>query len=371
MVILFFPLCFQPFDGKIVEKLKGYHAPPDKVPLGIQTWFDGSWQQYTEAISKDKLQARHFLIRINNQLKYSLFEALNANDVIRGKNDYYFEGRFIRSHLGMDYKGEEFIAKKVEKLQELNDTLKNHGIEMLFVFASGKGNFMPENIPENYQNVEKGQSNYKTYLDFFKKTDISYLDLNQYLLNMKDTTSYPLYTKGNIHWSFYAISYVTDTLIQTIENQLNKNLISYSRSPVEIKYEPTYYTEGGIFKSLNLYWTQLKDTFAYRHVIFNRDGYKDTYKPKIWAVGDSFYGTLMTYKIPHQFFDPGSLFFYYNNNVVNIQDSKYRYGKIEQHFGKLDELDMLILFSTDAGVQGCCWGAVDDILKHYKQNEER
>ena len=369
MAILLFPLCFQPFDGTITEKLKGYQAPPKKVDLSFYTWLDASWQKYLEDYSKDQLQARHFLIRINNQLKYSLFDKMNANAVERGKNDFFFEYRYIDSYLGLNFRGEDFISKKVEQLQELTDTLNNHGVELLFVLASGKGHFMPENLPEKYQSIEKRQNHYETYVRYLKKSTVSYLDLNQYLLDMKDTTSYPLYTKGNIHWSFYAISFVTDTLIHTIENQLNEDLPDYSCAPVEIKYEPTFYTEGGIFKSLNLYWTELKDTFAYRNAIIEEEANKDKFRPKIWAVGDSFYGTLNTYKVPHQFFDPGSLFFYYNSQVSRIEDKNYKDGTIRSFLEKIEEQDMIIFFTTDAGIQDCSWGAAEEILKWYKEKK--
>ena len=61
MAILFFPLCFQPFDGKIVEQLKGYHAPPKKVPLGIQTWFDG---EITYSVEPAQHSSPHRIQRI-------------------------------------------------------------------------------------------------------------------------------------------------------------------------------------------------------------------------------------------------------------------------------------------------------------------
>jgi hypothetical protein len=367
MAILIFPLFFQLFEGTITYKLKGYKAPPKKVTLDVNTWLDGSWQKYAEAYSQDKLQARHFLIRLNNQLKFSLFDKLNANGVERGRNDFYFERRYINAYLGTNFQGDAHYVEKVEKLQELTDTLKAHGIEMLFVIAAGKASFMPENIPEKYLPIKKGKNNYEAFTEQLKKSSIPFLDLNQYLSDMKDTATYPLYTKGNIHWSFYAISFVTDTLVQVIENQLDKGLPAYVTSPVEVAYEPTFYTEGGIFKSLNLYWTEIKDTFAYRNFVVDEASLKDKYRPKVWVVGDSYYGTLRTYEIPQHFFDESATFFYYNQSVVNQKDKNYKPGTIKDNIEKIEEQDLLIFFTTDAGIPGCSWGAEEEILKYYKE----
>lgn len=367
MSVLCFPMVFQPMKGTITKKLKGYQAPPKKVDLSTKTWFDGSWQKYLEAYSKDQLQARHFLIRLNNQLKYSLFDELNANAVERGGNDFYFERRYISAYLGMNYQGEEVYQKKVQKLQELTDTLKAHGVQTLYVIASGKANFMPENIPEKYNTVKKDSNNYEAFLKYMAQSSVPYLDLNQYLIDMKDTATYPLYTKGNIHWSFYAISYVTDTLIQTIEKQLDKDLPSYERSPVVLSYEPKYYTEGGIFRSLNLYWTELQDTFAYRNIIPDEEGNKDKFRPKVWAIGDSFYGTLNTYKVPQQFFDEKSIFFYYNHTIRNAKGHDIASGSMKSYVDKIKEQDLLLFFTTDAGIPGCGWGAEEEILEYFKK----
>lgn len=366
LAVLLFPLCFQASKGTITKPLKGYQAPPEKVDFSTANWWAGNWQEYIELYAKDQLQARHFLIRLNNQLKFSLFNQVNANGIERGKNDFYFEYRYISAYLGRNYQGEEHYQEKVAKLQELSDTLQAHGVETLFVIASGKANFMPEHLPKKYDKVQKLRNNYEAFIEQMNASSVPYLDLNQYLLDMKDTASYPLYTKGNVHWSFYAISFVTDTLIATIEKQLDQSLPAYSRTPVSLAYEPTYYTEGGIFNSLNLYWTELRDTFAYRDVIEEKSINENKYRPKIWAIGDSFYGTLHTYKVPHQFFDHQSLFFYYNHSIVDQENKNYEAGTITSYLDQIEEQDMILFFTTDAGIPGCGWGAEDAILNFYK-----
>lgn len=367
VAVLLFPLCFQLASGTITLPLKGYQPKAKTVELNGANIKNGSWQNYVELYTKDQLQTKHFFIRLNNQLKYSLFDHLNANDVERGKNDFYFESRYARSYLGTRFTDKKILSEKVKTLSELRDSLQAHEIELLIVLAAGKGHFMPENIPARYDTITKRPNDYELFADGLAQANIPVLDLQQYLLSMKDTASYPLFTRGNIHWSFYAMSYITDTLVSTIERQLEVDLPEYQREPVRLAYQPSYYTEKGIFASLNLYWTQLQDTFAYRDIIPSSLVYEGKYRPKVWVVGDSFYGTMETYQVPQQFFDPTTTFFYYNNSIVNAAENKqYAPGKIKDYLPQLEEQDLLILWTTDAGIRGFDWGAASTILEYYQ-----
>ena len=369
VAVLLFPLCFQLASGTITLPLKGYQPKAKEVDFSRESIKNGSYQNYVEAYAKDHLQSKHFFIRLNNQLKYSLFDHLNAYDVERGKNDYYFESRYARTYLGTRFTGEKILSEKIENISELKDSLSAHDIELLVVLAAGKGQFMPENISARYDTIVKRPNDYELFSAGLAAAEIPVLDLQQYLLSMKDTASYPLFTRGNIHWSFYAISFITDTLVSTIEQQLGVDLPEYKREAIRLAYEPSYYTEKGIFASLNLYWTKLQDTFAYRDIIPASLVYENKYRPKVWVVGDSFYGTMETYQVPQQFFDPTTTFFYYNNSIVNAAENKqYAPGNIKDYLSQLEEQDLLILWTTDAGIRGFDWEATNNILDHYRGN---
>ncbi len=94
----------------------------------------------------------------------------------------------------------------------------------------------------------------------------------------------------------------------------------------------------------------------------------EKYRPKVWTIGDSFYGTLETYKVPQQFFAPDNIFFYYNNSIVGSSAKlNYTAGNIETYLDQIEEQDILLFFTTDAGMPGCSWGAAEAILEYYKK----
>lgn len=353
MLVLLAPMLLHWFGLQFGASLRGWQAPPKKITLTGENWMDGTWQENQEGQIKSRFKSRHFLIRLNNQLKYSLFGHINAKDVIQGKKEYLFEERYIQAYLGLNVQGEKSIAENVNKLQAISDSLHANGTGFLMVLASGKGTFMPEHFPAPYDQMVKQRNNYEAYRDQLAASSIPYLDLNQYLLDMKDTTSYPLYTKGNTHWSAYALNFVLDTLVKKVEYVLQKDLPEYTFGPVTIETKARD-NDAGIFDSFNLLWSSLEENYAYAELAFQEDSSK--FKPRVWTVGDSFYGTLFEQNIPHQLFEKNSRFLYYYKEAWTHSGEKFRTKDIQNLKAWVNDLDLVMVFITDANIGDCCWG---------------
>ncbi|MCO6477492.1 MAG: hypothetical protein J5I94_12755 [Phaeodactylibacter sp.] len=369
LLLLCAPLLLQLSGIRLGQPLKGWQPPPPQDTLSWESWAEGNWQDNVEEQARYRLKARPLLARLNNQLRYSLFGQLNSRNVIRGKNGYFYEEPYIRSYLGLDFQGEESIAENVAMLETIADSLKANGSRLLFVLSSGKASFMPENFPPPYDTMPKGISNYETYRKYLLQSRIPTLDLNRYLQDMKDTASYKLYTKGNTHWSAYALYSVTDTLLRTIEQLLDRNLPDYHYGPVTIERKARG-LDDGIFQSLNLLWTNMEDEYAYRDIILEPDQLPGAYRPKVWAIGDSFYGTLMDAGIPHRFFHPNSLFLYYFSEVRTLDGRTYPLKEVEKQRREIENQDLILIFITEANIGACCWGMTGAFYRMYQERNE-
>ncbi|MEL7220419.1 MAG: hypothetical protein AAGJ93_03810, partial [Bacteroidota bacterium] len=77
---------------------------------------------------------------------------------------------------------------------------------------------------------------------------------------------------------------------------------------------------------------------------------------------------LETYQVPQQFFDPSSIFFYYNGSIVGgLENKDYAPGNVTAYLDQLKEQDIVIFFTTDAGIEGCCWSAEEQMLDYFKK----
>lgn len=367
LLLLCSPMLLQVSNIQLGKKLKGWQAPPVKDTLNWKNVSTGRWQANIENSVRADLKAKPLLARLNNQMKASLFGQLNAQNVIEGKNGFLFEEAYIRTYLGLDFKGEKSIANNVNQLKLIADSLEANGSHLLFVFASGKASFMPEHFPAPYDTMSKGVSNYETYKKLLTQANVSTLDLNSFLSELKDTSQYNLYTKGGTHWSEYAIGFVTDTLIGKIEAILNTNLPDYSYGPVETTNKPRG-TDDDIFQSLNLLWSSIDETYAYRDLQVVTAQASNGYRPKVWAIGDSFYGTLMDAYIPHRFFDPNSLFIYYSLEVRTLDGKTYPFvfEEFEKKRTEAENQDLIIIFITEANIGNCCWGLTGMFSRMYE-----
>lgn len=368
LLLLCGPLLLQVSGTRLGRPLKGWQPPPLRDSLSWENLTEGRWQADLEEQARSRLQARPFLVRLNNQLKYSFFGQLNARNTLLGKRGYFFESPYIRSYLGLDFQGAESIAENVQMLKSIADSLQSNGSRLLFVLSSGKATFMPENFPPPYDTMAKGTSNYETYRKYLLQSEVPVLDLNQYLLELKDTASYPLYTKGNTHWSAYALYAVTDTLVRCIEKMLDQDLPDYHYGPITVEHKARG-LDDGIFQSLNLLWTSSKDEYAYREIIPEPEQPPGVYRPKVWAIGDSFYGTLMDAEIPHRFFDPGSLFLYYFREVKTLDGQTYPLKAIAEKRREIESQDLILIFVTEANMGACCWGMTGAFYRMYHGKE--
>ena len=370
LLLLCCPLLVQVSGYNLGKSLKGWQAPPPQDSLSWESWKNGQWQSNLEEQARHQLKARPFFARLNNQLKYSLFDHLNSRNVILGKNGYFFEEFYIQSYLGLDFQGEENISQNVAILESISDSLRAKGSNFLFVLSSGKASFMPENFPAPYDTMSKGINNYETYRKYLLQSSIPTLDLSQYLRDLKDTATYKLYTKGNTHWSAYGLYSVTDTLVGKIENLLGKNLPDYHYGKIVME-DKARGLDDGIFQSLNLLWTNTKDEYAYQDIIIDANQPPDVYRPKVWVVGDSFYGTLMDTEIPHRFFDPGSLFIYYTKEVRTLNGKTYPFDfkAFRQKRQEAENQDLIIFFITESNIGACGWGMIGTLERMYKKKK--
>src|SRR5690606_16381177 len=97
-----------------------------------------------EGYINDEIGFKPWFVKIKNQIEYSLFDKVNASNVIVGKNDVLFQDFYISALLGHDFLGEETIKTKVSKLKYVQDELAKNNVQFLFVIAPGKASFYPE-----------------------------------------------------------------------------------------------------------------------------------------------------------------------------------------------------------------------------------
>jgi hypothetical protein len=346
-LLLLMPL-IQQLTGIIPEKeLQGDFTRTLKTQFTRSSWLNGTYQDKIIPYLDENIGFYNTLIRLNNQVNYSLFGIVNAEGVEKGRDGNFFEFDYIRGYLGDDFTGERFIEEKLHRVRYLQKFLQEEkNIHLCLIFEPTKVRFMPENLPSEYTDNEPGKSNLNTYLELAKELGINHINLNYYYLELKDKARYPLYTQAGIHWSLYGMTYCADSILDYIRYHFPPGIPDYTYSLTE-SHKPLR-TDNDIEKALNLLFPLRSPVMAYPEYSFDTN-YSGAL-PNVLAVADSYYFNIFNTGIPEHLFNNQA--FWYFNSIV-YPDNYYEPTRVE-------DLD----FVTETGKQDFIFLMVTERFMH-------
>ena len=347
-VLLTIPLVQLKFHFlKPAKKLNGSFKKKEKPTFNYESWFDGSFQSSFEVSFNQDFGFRNNLVRIHNQLNYSLFNKANTKGVIIGGNNYLFEKLYIDSYTGANYIGKITIDNNVQQIKKIYHHLKEHQTELLIIIAPGKGYFYQEFIPMNLKESISDSTNYKSYIEALGKTKIPFIDFNALFMTMKDTSSMVIYPKTGIHWSQGILPFVVDSILKRSAHILNKELNTVVIDQLNIRADTADKQDADIERSMNLVYDIKKPQMNYPIWHFEQDP-RHT-KPKMIAIGDSFWWQLFNSGISKKTFDKATFWYYYNSVFPQSFTKRLAVEQIDALY-ELEQTDLVIIISTEANL---------------------
>ncbi len=361
LLLLFVPLIQQQFHFSREKPLKGYFEKMEADTLTLKGWFSGEYQNNQQAYTEENIGFKASFVRINNQIDFSLYQDLNAENVIRGKNGFFHGGDYIRAYTGEDFLGESHIINKVEKLKMISDTLSKKGIDIIVVFAPGKAHFMPETIPEEYLKNKGDSTNYEYYAKEIHKKGLNFLDLQKLFTDMKDTIKHPLYPKGGYHWSKYGEILAADTMFKFIAKVTDINMPLIDIKDFYVPGKPQS-SDDEIEEALNLFFELPHLPLAYPNFTYKTDS--STIKPNVLFVSDSYYWGLFNYGMSSMILND-SEFWYYNNEVhPHRADGTTMVSDLDL-IPEIEKNDAIVIMSTDANLRIFAYHFIDRVYDAY------
>jgi hypothetical protein len=339
--------------------LYGYaasHSKPDLKYFTWRRWFIGNFQQEFTAQVEDHIGFRNDLIRLRNQVDFSLFRQSNAPGFMVGKKDMFFEEDYIHEFTGAYFIGPDLWDKKINRLRSVYDSLKAHEVPLIIIIEPGKATFYPEYIPHRFHPEHRTQSNYEYFVQRSSDLAIPLLDLNRLFCLMKDTSRYPLFPKYGMHWSWYGMTKVLDTMIRYIEEHSGKDLPDVVISGVEFTAKSRA-TDDDIAGMFNLIWQPKRITLPYPDLYY--DTTRSGKTASALVVADSYFVTLAD-SIANNIFRRWD-YWYYNNKLFPWQNEdppKYvdKTGLLEQYFA----YDFILLMISEVNFHNAFWNFPDE-----------
>lgn len=359
MVVPGIQLIFNLFHEK---PLNGAFKLAEKPLFNMMNWKSGEFQENSERYLKDNSGFRNFLVRLQNQVDYSLFRQANAEGAVVGKNKQLYEYDYIRSWLAIDYPGDSFIEKKLQRTKYVQDYLKREkGIDLVVVLEPGKASFYPEYIPSMYTDQKTGPSTYELYRQKATELGIDFIDLQQYFLKLKSGSEFPLFPRYGTHWSVYGMHFAADSLLRLIESRRKITLTGVRVNSTETSRKPRD-TDDDVLKTMNLLFPLKGEKLAYPQ--YSIDTAHPGDKPMVLVVADSYYWNIFNTRIPKYVF-ANQAFWYFNTAVYPENYIKPAYTKDLDLRREVEKQNVIFLMVTERFVHKFDWNFIDKLYALY------
>ncbi len=243
----------------------------------------------------------------------------------------------------------------------IQDSLKKKGIDLLLVFAPGKGEYCIEDIEDKYKHTPK-TTNYQTYIAQSKRLGINVLDLKAYFQKLKSTSPYPLFPKFGHHWSFYGECLAVDTVIGHIENLHHCDLPDMTWNKIDV-VDTARSRDADVLKSMNLYHNPKQNMkLAYPDVLFEQDTAKN--KTRVLTIGDSYWYGAVYMGAGYSCFASGKFWYYYNKVVPSPSGQKIEVWQLDLK-EQLESNQVIMLFYSDGNLPAFANSFIDDAYELY------
>ena len=350
-----------------VKPLNGDFLQIEKPAFSSNAWFEGSFQSSFDPWLEQNIGFHNSMVRLHNQIDYSLFQKVNAEGVVRGRNGQLYEYDYIRAWMGWDFVGEELLDKKLRQFRFLQQHLKDHfNTDLVLVLEPGKASVYPEDIPSRYAKAEKGKTNYEYMLKRATELGIHLIDLNAYFIKIKDTSSYPLFPKQGTHWSEFAMWYGADSLLNYIESLRGIHIPEIVHEGREISPE-LQSTDYDVGITLNLLCDLPHGPMPYPKYHFPKD---TTYqKPNVLAIADSYYWNFFNTRIPKNLFNNEAFWYFYKK----VYPDSYFGDKFVDELdlkAEVEKQDVIFFMTTERFMYMVDRGFVDDLYSIYGLNND-
>jgi hypothetical protein len=350
LLYLFILLCLAlPFiqykkNLRLIAPLKSESEVFQKPNFSFSDLKSGAFQEKYNSYVDHNFGIRPFLIRLLNQIKFFLFHQSDAPGVVVGKYNYLYLSSYTTNYMGTNFIGHEKVKENVQKLKQLQDSLKKLNVDLVVVFASGKASYYPEFLPNYMSRQKRETNNLSAYAASFQSAGINFINLNSWFLSLKKNARYALYPELGVHLTPHGTFLTADTISRYIEKLRNIDLPDVVKYKIDLK-DSLREQEHDVEELMNLRKPLFHQPAPYFQLSVEKN---DTQvKPNVLAIGDSYWWQLTGLNLPAQFFKE-DVFWYYNNSVF-INNNKQEYVCSSLNYG--DELlsrDVVVIMASEA-----------------------
>ena len=363
LAALFLPAVQQYFPTPFGGKLDGFYAAAPDTAFAFDHWWQGSYQLAKSNYANDNIGFRPAMVRVKNQVDYSLFDKLHGDWLAPGLDHYLFQTIHINGYYGRDYVGYEAIKERLRKLKAVQDTLEALGKTVVVIHAPCKAYYYPEFIDKPFRSAARTTTNLQAFLRIGDSLGVHQLDFNSWFVAMKYATKDPLYSRQGIHWSVYGSLVAADSFVTYLEQRRHTPLPHATWNEV-VHTTIARETDDDLARTLNLVFPYTTDTFAYPKVHYTANA---GHKPNVIYIGDSFLlnwigdGLMQHTNSSWQVWEHFSTIW----NSSYTEGQPHRTLKDDEWIDAINKSDCIVLMYTSFNLNEFGDGFIEKAYKHF------
>lgn len=348
------------------ETLIGAIDEQKDTTFSIENWVNGDFQKKKETHIDQNFGERNLLIRINNQIRFELFKQSRVKELVIGRGNYLFQKNYLNALYGDDFVGENIIRERLRKFKLVQDTLNKLGITCDLVIAPSKARYYEEYIPKELTKSKTYKTNYYFVLKECKANNISFFDVSDWFLKIKQSHPYPLFPKTGIHWNNYGSVLFIDSLMKRIELQSKLDLPQLHITSVNISTDLPY-VDKDLGKTMNLIKEIKINPMPYPAYSWEKDSTKQ--KIKALFIADSYLWNIYYQGLTVNLFSDLT-FNYYNTTIYNDKTPN-PIGKVNNIKTKeeIEKNKAIIILLSEPNLQDLGWGFIEWAYEGYFANK--
>jgi alginate O-acetyltransferase complex protein AlgJ len=231
ILVIFLLSIYLPFIGSFVQKGKTVSSVENRnlaklpdLPQSLRSFVD--YPERFNAYYTDNFGFRDILTETYYQITDKRVSKTQFDDVTFGRNDWLFLGSIkpgydryddpIGDAINRNLFTENELIDFTQSIMEINNWLKNKGIEYLYIIAPNKHTIYFENLPEYISKIGHESSTDQLVNYLLEHTDVNVLDLRQPLIEQKK--KHQVYFKTDSHWNHYGANVAQYEIMKKISN---------------------------------------------------------------------------------------------------------------------------------------------------------
>ena len=356
MGVLWLPTTNKMFGFFPAWTLNGSYETLQEPVFVWDDWFNGEFQKKFEPWFNEQIAGREYLIRFRNQYYFSVFNMAMANGVTPAKDGVLLDVGYVDAFYGKDFAGEEFLTDRLRKWQRIERGLDSIGVKAFMTLAPGKGSFFEEQFTDFLKDKHRPTTNYKFIKSWGDENGLRVLDLKSVYHSWNDTSRYPLFPKGGIHWSEYGAAHICDTLRGYIQTVTGRPLQEFWFD-IELS-DAARGADSDIADGMNLLFTTKEEKLAYPIRYFGEDS--AIAPTNFLVIADSYYYMLMHSGFGNRVANYGGFWFYFEDAQPHGQFPSNNVEELDI-LAEIKKQDVLMLMMTEPQMQRLGWDAIDEL----------